>query len=143
MRSNQVQTCVSLFSHSNQQNGAQTLKCQEMGEMAKGVGGRMADALSLGSENYVTSSFSLAGSAVWPKGFFVNREVVDSRNQEGFHEYEKWRETIVNITQQRHHNPYSDVFAQAFLDAIVITENLGRVLLNTGLITNYVRDSGL
>merc|ERR1712087_678696 len=143
MRSGQVQTCVSLFSHSNQQNGAQTLKCQEMGEMAKGVGGRIADALSTGTENYVTSSFSLAGSAVWPKGFFVNREMVDSRNQDGFHEYEKWRETIINITQQRHSNPYSDVFTQAFLDSIVTTENLGRVLLGAGLITNYARNTGL
>jgi len=111
--------------------------------MPKGVGGRIADALSMGAEHYVTSSFSLAGSAVWPKGFFVNREMVDSRNQDGFHEYEQWRQTIINITQQRHNNPYSDVFTQAFLDSIVTTENLGRVLLGAGLITNYAQNTGL
>jgi len=68
-RSGQSQKCVSMFSHANQQNGAQTLKCQEMGEMAKGIGGRIADALSMGADQYATASFSLAGSAVWPKGF--------------------------------------------------------------------------
>merc|ERR1712176_551409 len=113
------------------------------GEMSKGVGGRIAEALTTGSDNYVTSSFSLAGSAVWPKGFFVNREMVDSRNQDGFHEYEKCREAIINITQQRLDNPYSDVFTQAFLDSIVTTENLGRVLLGAGLITDYARNTGL
>merc|ERR1712060_53274 len=53
------------------------------------------------------------------------------------------RETIINITQQRHNNPYSDVFTQAFLDSIVTTENLGRVLLGAGLITDYARHGGL
>merc|ERR1711972_1151556 len=105
--------------------------------MSKGVGGRIADALSMGTEHYVASSFSLAGSAVWPKGFFVKREVVDSRNQDGFHEYQKWRETIINITQQRHNNPYADVFTQAFLDSIVTTQTIGHVLLGAGLLTNY------
>jgi len=69
--------------------------------------------------------------------------MVDSRNQDGFHEYEKWRETIINITEQRHSNPYPDVFAQAFLDAIVTTENIGRVLNGAGLLTDYQQRTGL
>ena len=45
-RSSSKQTCVGLFSHSDQQTGAQTLQCQTPGNTPRGAGGRMADALN-------------------------------------------------------------------------------------------------
>jgi len=132
--------CFGLFSHSDQQNGAQTLKCQEFGTAARGTGGRIADALS---SEYSTMSFSLAGTAIWPQGVAIKREIVDERRSVGFTQYEQWREGIANITAQRYGNAYAESYTKAFLDAIETSENLGRVLDAAALKTQYPAQTGL
>jgi len=139
-----VQRCHGLFSHSDQQNGAQTLKCQDMGTAAKGTGGRIADALALGKKKFRTTSFSLAGTSIWPQGFATHGEIVDSRlGNNRFKDYERWRYTIDNITAQRHGNVYAEAFASAFLDAIETTEKVGQALSGVQTATNYPTPSGL
>jgi len=134
---------VGFFSHSDQQNAAQTLKCQEMGTASRGAGGRVADALAADPHNFKTTSFSLAGAAIWPQGVLTQREIVDQRGNQGFHGYERWRDTIANITMQRHGNVYSEAFSQAFLDSIEITQTLGRILKGVELKTEYRKNSQL
>jgi len=143
-RSGTVQRCHGLFSHSDQQNGAQTLKCQDMGTGAKGTGGRIADALALGTKKFRTTSFSLAGTSIWPQGFATHGEIVDSRLGSGrFQEYERFRYTIDNITAQRHGNVYAEAYASAFLDAIETTEKVGQALSGVQTATGYPINSGL
>lgn len=103
----------------------------------------MADVLSSGSHKYTTTSFSLAGAAVWSKGVVTQREIVDPRNTVGFAQYEAWREGIHNITAQRHGNAYADAYAEAFLRAIETTENMGRLMDGAKLKTAYPVTSGL
>merc|ERR1719323_436264 len=86
-RSGGKRRCFGLFSHSDQQNGAQTLRCQEMGTSARGAGGRIADALA--AQDFRTASFSLAGNAVWPRGVVTQREIVDERGSTKLYGYEK------------------------------------------------------
>jgi len=139
-RSGDTQRCFGLFSHSDQQTGAQTLKCQEMGTSARGAGGRIADVLG---ENFRTASFSLAGTAIWPKGYVTHRQIVDERNSHGFVDYERFRETIGNITAQIHGNLYSDAYASAFLESIEGTRNMAMVMEGATLKTNYRTNGGL
>merc|ERR1739848_739327 len=58
-----AQSCVGLFSHSDQQTAAQTLKCQEPGASPRGSGGRIADALN--AQQIRATSFSVAGTSTW------------------------------------------------------------------------------
>merc|ERR1740129_1796215 len=76
-RSGQKQKCFGLFSHSDSQNGAQTLVCQDRGTMPRGTGGRIADGLAGGSTPFATTSFSLSGNSVWSMGLTTEREIVD------------------------------------------------------------------
>jgi len=139
-----VQRCHGLFSHSDQQNGAQTLKCQDMGTAAKGTGGRIADALAEGPNKFVTTSWSLAGTSIWPQGVTTQREIVDGRlGSNGFADYERWRGTIGNITAQRHGNVYAEAYAGAFLDAITTTETVARALQGVQPETNFPTNTGL
>jgi len=141
------QRCFGLFSHSDQQNGAQTLQCQVMGTSPKGTGGRIADALAEGKAKFSTTSFSMAGTSVWPLGYRTKREIVDNDDgtsgRSGFFEYESWRSSIGNITAQRHGNVYSEAYAQAFRDAIETTENVGKLLSSVSLKTTYRTNSRL
>jgi len=135
--------CFGLFSHSDQQNGAQTLKCQDFGTAARGAGGRIADALSAGDDKYSTTSFSLAGTAVWSEGVETRRQIVDEKKSVAFSQYEEWRRGISNITAQRHGNAYSEEYAKAFLQAIESASNLGRILDAAELKTSYPTDTTL
>ena len=65
--------CAGLFSHSDQTEAAQTLKCQIRGSAPKGVGGRMADALSAGTQQFRTASYSLSGRQTWAQGVDINQ----------------------------------------------------------------------
>merc|ERR1740121_3069266 len=142
-KSRQGERCFGLFSHSDQQNAAQTMKCQEFGTAARGAGGRIADALSSGGSPFSVTSFSLAGSAIWPRGFSTQREIVDERDTVGFNHYEAWREGMHNITAQRHGNAYAEAYVTAFLKAIETTENLGRIVNGAKLKTAYPADWGV
>eukprot|EP00408_Alexandrium_pacificum_P016694 CAMPEP_0171184308 /NCGR_PEP_ID=MMETSP0790-20130122/15723_1 /TAXON_ID=2925 /ORGANISM="Alexandrium catenella, Strain OF101" /LENGTH=1834 /DNA_ID=CAMNT_0011649303 /DNA_START=65 /DNA_END=5569 /DNA_ORIENTATION=+ len=133
--------CINLFSHSDQTTAAQTLKCQELGTSAKGTGGRVADVLA--KSGFRTSSFSLSGTAIWPKGVHTRREIVDGRGKTTFHEYEQWADTIANITAQQHGNVYAEAYADAFLNNIQVTESLGMVLDGVQLLTNFPTDTSL
>jgi len=58
-----------LYSHADQQNGAQTLESQTRGFSPRGGGGRLAEVLQDGTDHqYRTDTFSLAGSSIWPAG---------------------------------------------------------------------------
>jgi len=141
-RKRQVTKCFGLFSHSDQQNGAQTLKCQDLGTSAMGAGGRLADALAAGSQNLATSSFSMAGASIWSKGVTTEREIVDSSGDSaGFNGFEKWRGAIDNITLQRHGNAFSEAYVRNFRKTIHTTENMARLMRGATLQTNYRRAS--
>jgi len=62
-RSGRTRWCQGMFSHSHQQWGVQTLKCQSPGVSAFGAGGRIADGLSVGRQKFTVNSFSLSGNA--------------------------------------------------------------------------------
>jgi len=137
-RKHEVTKCFGLFSHSDQQNGAQTLKCQDLGTSAMGAGGRLADALAAGSQSLTTASFSLAGASIWSKGVATEREIVDSNGDAtGFKGFEKWRGAIDNITLQRHGNAFSEAYVRNFRKTIHSTENMARLLRGASLQTKY------
>jgi len=134
-RARQKRRCNGLFSHSNQQNGAQTTKCQ-MNTNDNGAGGRLADALAGGTHAYTTASWSLSGASVYSKGATVKSDVIGSK-PEKFAEYEKWHGTIVNITTQQHRNPYTNVYTLALLDALSVTQRLDGILQEESLVTSW------
>jgi cullin-associated NEDD8-dissociated protein 1 len=142
-RSRQKRRCFGTFSHSDQQNGAQTLKCQDFGTGARGAGGRIADALSGGTHAYRTTSFSLAGSSIWGKGVHTQRSILGGNGALRLNEYEAWRPVMFNITAQVHGNVYSDAYAKSLRENVDSTENLARVIEATKLATTYPTDSGL
>eukprot|EP00969_Alexandrium_andersonii_P182976 8084909-Alexandrium_andersonii.AAC.1 len=135
--------CFGLFSHSDQQNAAQTLRCQDLGTSAKGAGGRVADAVASGTKKFATTSFSLAGTAIWSQGVETPREIVDQRGSTRFAEFERWRGAISNITAQRHGNAYAEAYAEAFVNSIETTQNVGRALDGVKLMTSYRTNTGL
>lgn len=137
IRNQEAQLCAGLYSHSDQQTAAQTLKCQTMGNSPRGVGGRIADALASGSKSYSVSSFSLAGSAIFAQGLVTNRQIVDGAGNKRFHEYEMWREAISNITRQQYQHIFSEQYTTMMLDSIESTEDLGRAFENVRLSTAY------
>jgi cullin-associated NEDD8-dissociated protein 1 len=133
--------CFGSFSHSDQQNGAQTLKCQEFGTGARGAGGRIADALSTGTSSFRTSSFSLAGSSIWGRGVHTQRSILGGSQR--LTEYEAWRPIMLNLTAHVHGNAYADAYAQAMRVNVDITENLARVMDSATLATPYPTPSRL
>jgi len=137
-----AQRCFGLFSHNDQTNGAQTLQCQFMGTGAMGVGGRIADALSAGTHQMRTSSFSMSGAATWSQGFQVKRESV-AGIEDGVTDYEYWRGTIRNVTSVQHANVYANAYTQLFLDSVETMENTARVVSNVELLTEHPTNTGL
>ncbi|CAJ1389654.1 unnamed protein product [Effrenium voratum] len=142
-RSSSKQTCVGLFSHSDQQTGAQTLQCQTPGNTPRGAGGRMADALNAQNPPVQAASFSVAGSAIFAQGVVTNRQIVSEEGNKRFGEFELWRETISNITKQQHANVFSEQYTKIFLDSLRGTEELGRAFEEVELATNYDTSSKL
>jgi len=135
-------TCYGLFSHSDQTNGAQTLKCQDAGRSAKGFGGRIFDALrSGGSYSYSSFAYSMAGTAIFPVGFETTRKIMTSE-ESGLESYEAIRHLIANITSQHHGNVYAEAYAVKFLDAVETTE-VERAVQSAGLATSYPTGSTL
>jgi len=131
-----VERCQGMFSHADQQRGAQDLVCQNRGGLA-GAGGRIADALGRGSHMYHTSSFSLSGAAIWSKGIVTKRDIVTELGSRTFHEYEEWRRPVENITSQQFENVYSEAYVEAFLRAIQESEELDRFLSDTELLAPF------
>jgi len=142
LQSGSSRTCTGLYSHSHQTTAAHTLQCQTAGAAPRGAGGRVADQLA--ASGYATTSFSLAGSAVWSQGFNTSREIVDPKKGAiRFNQYNVWADSIANITSQKHGNIYCEEYNQAFAEAIESSEELGTVLDDVSLETDYQADSAL
>uniref|UniRef100_A0A7S1F7N6 PA14 domain-containing protein n=1 Tax=Noctiluca scintillans TaxID=2966 RepID=A0A7S1F7N6_NOCSC len=136
------QRCAHLFSHNDQTRGAHTLKCQDAGTSAKGVGGRIADALL--SQRIQVASFSMAGTATWSQGVSVKRESVAGVGElSSLTDYEFWRETVRNITSVQHANVYANAYTELFLDSIETYQEMSRLLKSAKLKTKYVEYAGL
>lgn len=148
------QRCMGLFSHSAQTTGAQTLRCQESGTGPRGFGGRIADALAGGSEAYLTHTFSVGGTAVWPYGFDVEPKLV-SDEVNSLEQPVALLPIINNITTQVHGNVFAEAYVVNFLDAVQSTESDVRLGLErasaaarassggaSGLVTNYMARNG-
>jgi len=134
--------CQGMYSHSHQQNAAQTLRCQDSGAAPRGVGGRIAD--DLGGKGFKTTSFSVSGTSTWSLGFDTSTEIIDrDRGAVRFSRLDLWEDAISNITSQRHGNVYCEEYAQTFAEAIESSENLGTVLDDVTLNTNYVANTPL
>lgn len=142
-RSGEKRRCFGLFSHSDSQTGAQTLVCQDRGFLPRGAGGRIADSLASGRTPFSTTSFSMAGNAVWSLGLTTEREIVDETGGKGFKQYEAWKEAIGNITAQRHGNAYAEAYTQAFVENIQTTEHLTRIMEGAELKTQWSANSRL
>merc|ERR1712151_191747 len=133
-----------LFSHSHQQTAAQTLQCQTKGSSPRGAGGRLADALSSGEQEFKTTSFSLAGTSILSQGIDTHTEIIDKTNGAvRFDEFERWRHVIRNVSAQRHGNAYANEYAQALVDGIKSSERIGSDLENVELETDYQTNTGL
>eukprot|EP00929_Paragymnodinium_shiwhaense_P044335 TRINITY_DN22747_c0_g1_i3.p1 TRINITY_DN22747_c0_g1~~TRINITY_DN22747_c0_g1_i3.p1 ORF type:complete len:1100 (-),score=265.71 TRINITY_DN22747_c0_g1_i3:453-3530(-) len=126
--------CVGLFSHNDQKNAAQTLKCQASGTSAKGVGGRLADALA--AQGYSTTSFSISGNAVWSNGVDTNVETLSQKTGASqLHGYEEMKDVILNISARRHKNLYAEEYQKQFQYNIEYSDDLGKFLENHKLET--------
>jgi len=132
------QRCTGLFSHSDQQQAAQTLTCQYSGSAQKGAGGRIADALAAGNEKYRTTSFSVAGMSTWPQGRTTAPQIIDPQSGTvSFTHYERLKTVIENITSVRHGNIYAEEFSTKFASAIKFNQELEEQLKTSKLQTPF------
>jgi cullin-associated NEDD8-dissociated protein 1 len=139
-----VSSCVGLFSHSDQKSAAATLQCQTPGAAPKGAGGRLADALSAGSQKYTTTSFSVAGTSTWSQGFDTRIEIIDKK--EGavrFGQYSALETMLGNITSKKYGNIFCEEYAKQIDESIASSESLGKYLDNVTLTTNYKAETKL
>merc|ERR1711904_141668 len=132
-----TKSCVGLFSHSDQKMGAATLKCQIPGAVPQGAGGRLADALSAGSQKYTTTSFSITGTDAWGQGFNTKLDIID-RNKGAlrFRQYTAMETTLGNITSQQYGNIYAEEYAKQLKESMTSSEDLGSYLDQVTLTTN-------
>jgi len=135
-------TCVGMFSHADQQAGAQTLMCQTKGSGPKGAGGRIADALSHGEEEFSTASYSMRGNSAWSPGRSTRAKLLDSgtsSSNNGWMDYERSRETVINLTSQEFRNAYAEVFVRAFQISLDTTQNFQRLIDSASTINEQYR----
>jgi len=131
-----AEKCVGLFSHSDQQTAAQTLKCQEPGASPRGSGGRIADALK--EQGVASTSYSIAGTATWSQGFNTDIEIIDAQHGAvRLNNHAKLKHVIGNITSRKHKNVYCDEYNRQFANAVEATEALGDHLDKVSLSTNF------
>merc|ERR1712193_360136 len=139
-----VKSCVGLFSHSDQKMGAATLQCQTPGAGPQGAGGRLADALSAGSQKYTTTSFSITGTDPWGQGFDTKLDIIGRKNGAlRFRQYTAVETTMGNITSQRYSNVYAEEYAKQLKDSMASSEDLGAYLDQITLTTNYKAETKL
>merc|ERR1711985_152545 len=112
-KSGNKQSCVGLFSHSDQQAAAQTLKCQVPGASPRGTGGRIADALR--EQGVTATSYSIAGTATWSQGFQTDIEIIDANQGAArLNNHDNLKHVIGNITSRKHDNVYCDEYNRLF-----------------------------
>jgi uncharacterized protein (DUF1501 family) len=134
--------CMGLFSHSDQQNAAATLKCQELGRNAKGTGGRIADALQGLGKN--AESFSIAGTSTWSEGFNTLQQIIDSKaGSVRFTDPATMQPLVNTITAREHSNVYCEEFSKSLKSFVDSSETLGTKLDGVTLATSYTASSGL
>jgi len=134
-----AKNCVGLFSHSDQQTAAATLKCQIAGSSPKGVGGRMSDALK--ARNYNTVSFSIAGTSSWSEGFNTNQQIIHpNEGPVRLKTYSTVAPLLKNITNGKHQNVYCEEYAKSISNFVESSEILGTTLDGTTLQTSYKTD---
>jgi len=104
--------------------GVWTLRCQDRGTAARGVGGRIADVLV---KQMRTTSFSMRGSGIWSTGFSVRKESLGALDG-GVANYEPWRRTIRNLTNILHDNLFANAYTELFLDSIVTSQRMEGLL---------------
>jgi uncharacterized protein (DUF1501 family) len=141
-RSGNAEKCVGLFSHSDQQAAAATLKCQVAGTSPKGTGGRISDALKANS--FKSHSFSIAGTSTWSQGFDTNQEII--HRTEGavrLASYGTVSPLLQNITKHKHSNVYCEEYAKSISNFVEASESLGTTLDATELQTTYAAPTGL
>jgi cullin-associated NEDD8-dissociated protein 1 len=134
--------CSGLYSHADQTNGAQTLKCQVQGSSPKGFGGRLAD--FLGSAGHFSTSFSLSGVATWSQGFETSVEIVSgSSGVVQLDRYAELRSVVGNATKIKYGNQYSDEYVRQLEAAVLSSERLGMHVDQVTLTTDYVAETEL
>jgi cullin-associated NEDD8-dissociated protein 1 len=122
-----AQRCPGLFSHSDQQNAAKTMKCQTVGTAPRGLAGRMADALSI--QGYRAEAFSMHGTSVWPQGFNQSVSIIDPWNGAvRLNHLASLGSTIDGITQNLHSNVYSEEYVLQLRKAVDTSDTLGGFL---------------
>jgi len=137
-----AERCVGLFSHSDQQAAAATLKCQVAGTSPKGAGGRIGDALK--AKNYKTHSFSVAGTSTWSQGFNTHQEIIHHSNGAvRLESYASVSPLLKNITKRVHQNVYCEEYANSISNFVEASESLGNMLDATPLMTAYPAGSYL
>jgi cullin-associated NEDD8-dissociated protein 1 len=141
-KSGTAQKCVGLFSHSDQQAAAATLKCQVAGTSPRGTGGRIGDALK--AANVESHSFSIAGTSTWSQGFETNQEIIHhSEGAVRLASYSSIGPMLKDITNRKHKNVYCEEYAKSIANFVEASEYLGDTLANTQLNTSYTGDTWL
>lgn len=134
--------CHGLFSHVDQQQGAQSLKCQVPGAIAKGAGGRIADALA--ANKYRVTSFSVAGTNTWSQGFHTNTEVIaEAGGAVRLVGYSELLPLIENITMKKYGNIYSNEYALQFGEGVESSKVLADMLDNATLETDFPTNTSM
>jgi len=134
--------CVGLFSHSDQQTAAATLKCQTAGTSPKGAGGRIGDALK--GNSYKTFSFSITGTSAWSEGFQTNQDIIHAHaGPVRLKTYSTVAPLLRNITKAKHKNVYCEEYARSISKFVESSEVLGATLDNITLQTAYATDNNL
>jgi uncharacterized protein (DUF1501 family) len=136
------QGCAGSFSHVDQTNGAQTLKCQVQGTSPRGFGGRLADALS--GESYLTTSFSIAGMATWSQGVITSVEILSgSGGAVRLQNYQDLQAVVGNATQIKYGGAYAEEYTKQFASAVRSSETLAGYIDEVVLTTDYDDTTGL
>merc|ERR1712054_514790 len=140
-KAGQVEKCVGLFSHSDQQAAAATLKCQVAGTSPKGTGGRISDALK--AQDIQTHSFSIAGTSTWSQGFNTHQEIIHhSEGAVRLASYDKVNPLLKNITNHTHQNIYCEEYAKSIRNFVQSSEELGNTLDAVNLEPDYTSSGG-
>jgi len=141
-KSDSAEKCVGLFSHSDQQAAAATLKCQVAGTSPKGAGGRIGDALK--DKSYRTNSFSLAGTSTWSQGVHTTQEIVSpSQGAVRLASYSSVSPLLKSITNRMHQNVYCEEYARSISNFVEASESLGNTLDAVTLNTSFTASTGL
>jgi cullin-associated NEDD8-dissociated protein 1 len=137
-----TERCVGLFSHSDQQAAAATLKCQVAGTSPRGAGGRMSDALK--DNQYKTQSFSIAGTSTWSQGFETNQQIIHQTDGSvRLESYSSVEPLLKNMTRQRHQNIYCEEYAKLIGEFVESSQALGSTLDATTLETDFTASTSL